>query len=131
MIRPIRDDIDAFERDPLFIVDKNGHMRFAYQGLQKELLSQMTADDVRWTVSRFNQLSSRRWHDAFRADGYSDAVASRFISAIRARLRAAQAVDANFNGRQSDYWANQHVPQGVKAVKSLPKAVAAPFKVLC
>jgi len=49
VIRPIRNDLGAFERDPLFIAAKNGRMRFSYRGLQKELLSQVTADDVRWT----------------------------------------------------------------------------------
>ena len=55
-------------------------------------------------------------------------MASRFTSAIRARLHTAEAIDANFNGRESDYWANRHVPQAVRAVKSLPKDVAAAFQ---
>ena len=44
--------------------------------------------------------------------------------------RAGECVDASFNGRDSDYWANRHLPQAIRAVKSVPKAVAAPFKAL-
>ena len=130
IVRPVRDDIDAFESDPLFITDSKGHAKFAYRGLQKELLSQVTAEDVRWAVAQFDQLSPRQWLDAFRAAGYSDALASRFIAVIHARLHAADVVEASFNGARSDYWANRHLPQAIRAVESVPKAVAAPFKAL-
>lgn len=32
VIRPIRDAIDAFERDPSFTVTRTAHMRFSYRG---------------------------------------------------------------------------------------------------
>jgi len=128
--RPTRNDIDAFESEPLFIVDSHGHARFAYHGLQKELLANVSADDVRWTVARFERLSPGQWRDAFRAAGYSDAVASRYIRAIHERLRAAKAVDAEFDGGRSNYWANRHVPQAVRALEYVPKRVASAFKSL-
>ena len=36
--RPLRNDIDAFEHEPLFVADSDDQIRFAYRGLQRELL---------------------------------------------------------------------------------------------
>ena len=72
--RPSRNDVVAFEGDPFLRDDSNGHTKFTYHGLQKELLGQLTAADVRWTCDHLPPLLGNRFgrqaRDRIQGSGY-------------------------------------------------------------
>lgn len=107
--RPVRNDIDAFEREPLLLTDKHGHAtKFAYHGLRKELLRVVSAADVEWTCALLARLTPEQWRDAFATGGYSDDIAARYIDTLQQRLDAARGVDDTFRGA-TDYWVSRHL----------------------
>ena len=121
--RPQRNNVGAFEREPLVTYDHDGRARFAYRGLQKELLPLVTDADVTWVCDLLGRLSSAQWHDAFRAGGYSDDVAERYIEALRQRIDVARTLDDTFTGDKSDYWANRFIRATTAAVRTIPAHV--------
>jgi hypothetical protein len=119
--RPRRNDIELFERDPFLNVDAHGRSRFAYRGLQKELLRQLSAADVKWTCDLLGRLSDAQWRDAFRAGGYSNDVAARYIAAVQERIRLGRTLDGTFTGEDSDFWVSRQVHRAAAALRSVPK----------
>jgi hypothetical protein len=89
-----RNDVEDFEQQGFLKgVDGDGHVRFDDLGRwHRELFSELTPDDVRWTCQRLNRLTDRQWNDAFRAAGYDDATAARFIRRIREKVAAGLAL---------------------------------------
>jgi hypothetical protein len=118
--RPQRNDVDAFEREPLVTYDDKGQANFAYRGLQKELLPLVSAADVKWTSDLLDALTPDQWRDAFRAGGYSDDVASRYITALQQRLAVARKLDDSFSGEGSDYWANRFIRATADRLREIP-----------
>jgi hypothetical protein len=49
---------------------------------------------VAWASARLGRLDDRQWRDAFRAGGYDDEIAGRFIHALRRRIADGQGVGA-------------------------------------
>ena len=41
---------------------------------------------MRWICGLLNRLSDRQWRDAFRAGGYDEQTAGRFIRTMKARI---------------------------------------------
>jgi hypothetical protein len=123
VIRPARNDVDAYEREPLVAYDEDGRARFAYRGLQKELLPLVTDSDVKWVCDWLDQLSPQQWQDAFRAGGYPDATATRYINALQQRIRIARMLNDDFTGEASDYWANRFLRETTATLKRLPALV--------
>lgn len=85
----VRDDLDAFEREPFIERVEGNRVRFYYRGAWQEphLISDVTPDDVRWTCELLARLSPRQWMDAFRAGGYSDEDAGRYIRRFQQKIR--------------------------------------------
>lgn len=83
-----RDDLDAFEREPFIKGVSGNRVKFHFQGAWREpqLLDSATPDDVRWMCERLTRLTPEQWADAFRAGGYTDAEASRFIRRLREKI---------------------------------------------
>jgi hypothetical protein len=80
---PRRGFVDAFEREP-FITDRRGqHVKFGFRGRHQNLLADITVADVRWTCERVLKITDAQWRDAFRAGGYRDELANRFITRIK------------------------------------------------
>jgi len=93
-LRPKRNDIDAFERQPFITGVKGGFVEFAYHGKEQHLIHRsLTVDDVRWAGDLLAGLNDRQWRDAFAAGGYEPALAGRFIRKIRTNVAEAQHVD--------------------------------------
>ena len=81
--------------DKAFIkgVDREGYVRFDDLGrFHRELFDRLTPADVRWTCERLDRLTPQQWSDAFRAAGYSDAEAARYIRKIREKVAAGLAL---------------------------------------
>jgi hypothetical protein len=90
-----KSDIDDFERERfIHSVNDNGHVRFHYSGAWREptLKRGVTPADVRWISERLARLSGAQWRDAFRAAGYGDDEAGRFIVVLRQKVADGLAV---------------------------------------
>jgi hypothetical protein len=83
---PKRNDIDKFEQEPFIVKQEGGRLHFGYSGRWKELFTDLTPADIRWTCERLNRLSPRQWEDAFRAAGYAPDVAARFIRRFQQKI---------------------------------------------
>ena len=81
-----RGDIESFERGRFITGVVDGKVRFDYGGRHKALLQNISVADVRWLCERLNRLTERQWKDAFRAGGFEDARAERFIAVIKKRI---------------------------------------------
>ena len=89
-----RNDIEDFEQQGFIKgVDSDGYVRFDDLGrFHRELFGKLTPADVKWTCERLDRLTPQQWSDAFRAAGYEDAVAARFIRKIREKVAAGLAL---------------------------------------
>jgi hypothetical protein len=81
-----RGDIEAFEETPYIRGVENGKVRFDYRGRHKALFENIRPADVRWLCDRLNRLSDQQWQDAFRAGGFADADAARFIRRMKQKI---------------------------------------------
>jgi hypothetical protein len=89
-----RNDIEDFEHQGFIKgVDGDGHVKFDDLGrFHRELFGDLTPGDVRWTCERLDRLSTKQWQDAFRAAGYKEDEAARFIRKIREKVTAGLAL---------------------------------------
>ncbi|HSL21349.1 MAG TPA: hypothetical protein VK886_07435 [Vicinamibacterales bacterium] len=81
-----RSDPDGYEQHPFIVGFEGTRVKFADQGRHDELLRHLTRRDVRWMAERLAKLSDRQLADAFRAAGYPDPVASRFIRRLKQKI---------------------------------------------
>lgn len=86
--RPKRNYLEGFERHGFLKRVKDGRVLFEFRGLQKELIHDISADDVRWMCSLLGRLSRAQMTDAFRAANYSTDVADRFIHKLEEKISA-------------------------------------------
>ena len=67
-------------------------VEFDYRGIYRDVINTVTPADVQWACSRLAKLSDRQWQDAFRAAGYSQELADRFIAKIKQKVTQGLAV---------------------------------------
>jgi hypothetical protein len=91
-LAPQRGDPDIFAREPFITGVKDGVVQFNYRGWHQELLKNISPDDVAWASDLLGRLSNQQWRDAFRAGGYTTAVADRFIGRLRQKIADGQQV---------------------------------------
>jgi hypothetical protein len=117
--RPQRNYVDGFEREPFLVHDTNGRVKFGYRGLHRELLKQVTAEDVRWTCGLLSRLSPTQLRDAFRAGGYPEETTERYAAALRARVQSGMTLPETFKGDDSDFWANRQLRKGDSLIRRI------------
>ncbi|HET8645347.1 MAG TPA: hypothetical protein VFO85_07650 [Vicinamibacteria bacterium] len=82
-----RNDIDEFEKEPFITgTGPGGRVKFHHSGRWKSLFRDLTAADVRWTCERLARLTPRQWDDVFRAAGYREDVARRYIRRFQEKI---------------------------------------------
>jgi hypothetical protein len=86
LISALRDDIDAYDRSRFITGIENGVVKFEYYGPHVNLLKAITKEDVRWICLRLAKLTDEQWLDAFRAGGYADLTAERFIRRVKIKM---------------------------------------------
>jgi hypothetical protein len=84
--RGTRNNLEDFEAEGFVERLVGGRVEFAYRGAHRELLQDITPDDVRWACAWLGRLTPKQWSDAFRAAGYPDDRADRYIRKIRAKV---------------------------------------------
>jgi hypothetical protein len=97
---PRKGHIDAFEKTPFILGTSNGHVDLAVGPWYRKLVrDRITPADVRWASDLLAQLSDRQWRDAFRAGGFDDTVASRYIRKLRAKVDQGRTVTLRADAR--------------------------------
>src|SRR5688500_5592216 len=86
MFRADRNDVVEFETEPFTKGVSDGKVKFNWSGFHKELVSDLTPADVRWTCERLAKLSDKQWEDAFRAGGYERELAQRYIKRFKEKI---------------------------------------------
>ena len=81
-----RNDVGVFEQTPFITGVADGKVRFDYRGRHKALLADITPEDVRWICSQLAKLTDKQWNDAFRAGGYAEETAGRFIRRMKQKI---------------------------------------------
>ena len=81
-----RGDIEVFEQTPYIRGVADGKVRFEYRGRHRALFENITPADVRWLCEQLNALSDDQWKDAFRAGGFAEADAARFIRRMKQKI---------------------------------------------
>ena len=82
-----RNDIDDFEAEGFLRDVEDGRVRFEFKSHRKELLRPVGPDDVKWVCGLLAKLSDRQLMDAFKAAGYSEQVAARYVRKIGEKVR--------------------------------------------
>jgi len=83
-----KDNLDDFEREGFIHSVRTDHVRFHYRGgwRKPHLKRGVTPADVRWISDRLARLSAVQWSDAFRAAGYSETEAQRYVVRLRQKV---------------------------------------------
>jgi hypothetical protein len=85
--RAPRNDLPVFEKTPFILSVAEGLVTFDYRGRHRSLFSNITPADVRWISERLDALTDRQWSDAFRAGGYDEPTAERFIRRMKQKVQ--------------------------------------------
>lgn len=93
-----RDDIEGFEKEPFIKSVSGNRVHFHFHGAWREpqLPGSITPDDVRWMCERLARLTPDQWRDGFRAGGYTDAEAGRFIRRMQQKVAEGLQLDRSF-----------------------------------
>lgn len=81
-----RNNLEDFEEQGFIKRVDGERVDFFYRGIHASLIEQLTTRDVVWTAELMSRLSDAQWHDAFRAAGYSDDHASRYVAKIKSKI---------------------------------------------
>jgi len=81
-----RGDIDVFERTPFIREVVGNRVVLEYQGAHSQLFDEITVADVVWICERLDSLTAEQWRDAFRAGGYPEPLAARFIRRLEEKI---------------------------------------------
>ena len=87
-----RNDLEGFERERFIDRIAGNRVTFHYQGGWREphLVASATPADVRWMCDLLARLSPQQWNDAFRAAGFTETEASRYIRRLRQKIAEGQ-----------------------------------------
>ena len=83
-----KSNVDDFERERFIHSVRDGQVRFHYRGAWREppLKRGVAPADVRWIAERLARLTPAQWSDAFRAAGYTETDAQRYVIRLREKV---------------------------------------------
>ena len=87
-----RNDLEGFAAERFIDRVAANRVTFHYKGAWQEphLVASATPADVRWICNLLARLSPQQWNDAFRAGGYTETEASRYIQVLRQKVTDGQ-----------------------------------------
>jgi hypothetical protein len=88
-----RDDAEAYQRTRFITGVQNGIVKFEYWGRNAELLKGITPEDVRWISQRLSKLTDKQYLDAFRAGGYAEPTARRYLHQLKSKIAEGLAIE--------------------------------------
>ena len=95
-----RNDIDDFESQKLIASVKDGVIAFDYHARHRELLDDITPDDVAWVCGLMSRITDKQWADAFRAAAYPPDIAARYIAKLKSKIAEGVAVASRHEARK-------------------------------
>jgi hypothetical protein len=89
-------DPDGFDEEPFIERVEGNRVHFAYQGawLEPQLVRSITPADVKWTAGLLSRITSKQWSDAFRAAGFRDVEANRYIRRLQQKIAEGLTLDS-------------------------------------
>ena len=81
-----RNDLEDFESQGFIKGIEGSRVLFHYRGIHQALLETITPRDVVWTSELLARMSDKQWNDAFRAAGYPQDQAARFIAKMKSKI---------------------------------------------
>ena len=92
-----RNDLPGFEEQGFIERIDDGGVKFHYRGIYRDVVSTVTAAQVRWACERLSQLTDQQWQDAFRAAGYDAEQTRRYTAKIKQKIAQGLQLTANAN----------------------------------
>lgn len=90
-----RDDVAVFDETPFITGVVAGRVKFDYRGLHTALFKNITVEDVHWICRRLTTLTDAQWADAFRAGGYPEPTARRYLRRLKQKIAEGLALGAS------------------------------------
>jgi hypothetical protein len=81
-----RNDLPGFEQQGFIEKVEDGSVSFVYRGIYRDVISTVTAAQVRWACERLAKLSDQQWADAFRSGGYTEDQSRRYTNKIKEKI---------------------------------------------
>ncbi|HEU4747319.1 MAG TPA: hypothetical protein VFS56_02375 [Gemmatimonadaceae bacterium] len=87
-------DPAGFEQETFIERVEGNRVHFGHQGswLEPQLLRSITPADVRWTSELLARLTPKQWSDAFRAAGFTEGEANRYIRRLQEKISEGRAL---------------------------------------
>jgi hypothetical protein len=89
-----KNDIDGFEQQGFITKVLGNDVDFDYRGKNQELVDTVTAPDVIWACEQLAKIPDGHWQAAFRAGGYPQDIADRYIRKIKEKIAQGLALRA-------------------------------------
>jgi hypothetical protein len=91
-----KDDPEAFESEPFITGVEDSLVSFGFRQSWRKPWGEhfVKAADLRWICGLLRRLSDAQWRDAFRAGGFTDAEADRYIRRLQQKIADGLAVEA-------------------------------------
>jgi hypothetical protein len=83
---PPRDDPEVFDKTPFIKGVLHGVVRFEWRGRHSALVEHIKVADVHWICDRLSRFTDDQWRDAFRAGGYAQPIADRYIHRMKEKI---------------------------------------------
>jgi hypothetical protein len=81
-----RNNLEDFEAQGFIKRVEGDRVEFDYRGIHPSLLEVVTPEDVVWTTRLMSRLTDEQWRDAFRAAGFPQDQAARYIARIKSKI---------------------------------------------
>jgi hypothetical protein len=81
-----RNNIADFESQEFVTGVRDGRVQFDYAGRHRELLADLTPEDVVWACELFSRVGDRQLDAAFRAGGYAEPERQRFVRKLKSKV---------------------------------------------
>jgi len=83
-----KDDPDGFDRERFITGIDDSLVTFGFRQSWRDPLGQhiVKPADLRWICGLLQRLSAKQWHDAFRAGGFTEAEADRYIRRLQKKI---------------------------------------------
>lgn len=91
---PVRGNPDAFEKTGFITRVTENRAFFDFKGRHQELLTIVRPEDVVWMSGELERMGPTEWRQVFRAGGYNDEEAARFIRKIQDKIAQGKSLAA-------------------------------------
>ena len=89
-----RNNIDDFESQQLVLGVQDGRVQFDYHARHKELLTDITPEDVVWICRLFERITDQQWADLFAGAHMSDEAGGRYTRKIKSKIQEGLALQS-------------------------------------